>query len=224
MPALFIFCLCSLFTENYEISSISHVTMSPSRHSSLLSSYSFPLAKTSYSVISAFCTEDNIPQCISYINQVWKSKSLVTLFLIWFRLFIFSRDHFTRTYFEKSPFFSPLQELASLGLSSTCIEATSPGGAGLNAVPALNAMYELLQIHRRTMCSVDALEKEQLKKSSTLELMQTSNSRLKACMTAGLAFDAVYIYYMYIFFYFYFKVGTSFLDNSFAHLTVTGPI
>lgn len=125
--------------ENYEISSISHVTVSPSRQNSLVSSYSFPLAKSSYSVISAFCTEDNIPQCISYINQ----------------------------------------ELASLGLSSTCIEATSPGEAGLNAVPALNAMYELLQIHKRTMCNVDALEKEQLKKSSSLELMQTSNSRLK---------------------------------------------
>ncbi|XP_069013759.1 synovial sarcoma, X breakpoint 2 interacting protein a [Embiotoca jacksoni] len=124
--------------ENYEISSISHVTMSPSRQNNLVSMYSLPSFKTSYSVISAFCTEDNIPQCISYINQ----------------------------------------ELASLGLS-TCIEATSPEGASLNAVPALNAMYEVLQIHRRNMCNLEELEKDQLKKSSNLELMQISNSRLK---------------------------------------------
>ncbi|KAI3374841.1 hypothetical protein L3Q82_021383 [Scortum barcoo] len=125
---------------NYDISSISHVTMSPSRQNNLLSMSSFPLFKNSYSVISAFCTEDNIPQCISYINQ----------------------------------------ELASLGLSSTCIEASSPGGAGLSTVPALNAMYELLQIHKRSMCSLEELEREQLKKSSSLEHMQMNNSRLKA--------------------------------------------
>lgn len=125
--------------ENYEISSISHVTMSPSRRNNLVSMYSFPFSKSSYSVISAFCTEDNIPQCISYINQ----------------------------------------ELASLGLSSTCIEAISPGGTGLSTVPVLNAMYELLQIHRRSMCNLDELEREHLRKSSTLEHVQMSNSRLK---------------------------------------------
>ncbi len=75
------------------------------------------------------------------------------------------------------------QELASLGLSSTCIEASSPGGAGLSTVPALNAMYELLQIHQRNMCTLEELEKEQLKKSSSLEHMQMNNSRLKARMT-----------------------------------------
>ncbi|XP_059200982.1 synovial sarcoma, X breakpoint 2 interacting protein a isoform X1 [Centropristis striata] len=121
---------------NYEISSISLVTMSPSRQNNLVS---MPLSKSSYNMISAFCTEDNIPQCISYINQ----------------------------------------ELDTLGLSSTCIEASSPGGAGLNPVPALNAMYELLQIHRRDMCSLDELEKDQLKKSSTLDHIQMNNSRLK---------------------------------------------
>ncbi|KAM3604108.1 uncharacterized protein V6R79_006524 [Siganus canaliculatus] len=125
---------------NYEISSISHATMSPSRQNNLVSMYSsMPLSKSSYSVISAFCTEDNIPQCVSYINQ----------------------------------------ELDTMGLSSTCIEASSPEGNGLNAVPALNAMYELLQIQRRSMCNLEELEKEQLKKSSSLEHMQTSNSRLK---------------------------------------------
>uniref|UniRef100_UPI0037E78B8E synovial sarcoma, X breakpoint 2 interacting protein a n=1 Tax=Semicossyphus pulcher TaxID=241346 RepID=UPI0037E78B8E len=126
---------------NYEISSISHVTMSPSRPNNLVSMYSSlpPLSRSSYNVISAFCTEDNVPQCVSYINQ----------------------------------------ELASLGLASTCIEASPPGGVGLNTVPALNAMYELLQIHRRTMCTLEELEKEQLKKSSSMEHMQMNNSRLK---------------------------------------------
>uniref|UniRef100_A0A8D3D3Q9 Synovial sarcoma, X breakpoint 2 interacting protein a n=1 Tax=Scophthalmus maximus TaxID=52904 RepID=A0A8D3D3Q9_SCOMX len=129
-----------LLLGNYEISSISHVTMSPSRHNNPVSmNPPLPLSKSSYSVISAFCTEDNVPQCILYINQ----------------------------------------ELASLGLSSTCIEASSPGGAALNTVPALNAMYELLQIHRRNMGTLEELEREQLKKSSTLDHIQMSNSRLK---------------------------------------------
>uniref|UniRef100_UPI003AAA24EF synovial sarcoma, X breakpoint 2 interacting protein a n=1 Tax=Centroberyx gerrardi TaxID=166262 RepID=UPI003AAA24EF len=124
---------------SHEISSISHVTMSPSRQNNLVSMYSLPLSKSSYNVISAFCTEENIPQCISYINQ----------------------------------------EIASLGLSSTCIEASSAGGASLNTVPALNAMYELLQVQRRSRCSLEELEKEQLKNCSTLDHLQISNSRLK---------------------------------------------
>ncbi|KAK1879374.1 Afadin- and alpha-actinin-binding protein [Dissostichus eleginoides] len=41
--------------------------MSPSRQNNLVSS--LPLSRSSYNVISAFCTEDNMPQCISYINQ-----------------------------------------------------------------------------------------------------------------------------------------------------------
>ncbi|XP_041660008.1 synovial sarcoma, X breakpoint 2 interacting protein a [Cheilinus undulatus] len=125
---------------NYEISSISHVTMSPLRQNNLVSMYSSlpPLLRSSYNVLSAFCTEDNIPHCISYINQ----------------------------------------ELASLGLS-TCIEASSSGEATLDSVPALNAMYELLQIHRRNMCTLEELEKEQLRKSNSLEHLQMNNSRLK---------------------------------------------
>ncbi|KAK5860142.1 hypothetical protein PBY51_021639 [Eleginops maclovinus] len=124
---------------NYEISSISHVTMSPSRQNNHVSS--LPLSRTSYNVISAFCTEDNMPQCISYINQ----------------------------------------ELDSLGLCSTrtCIEASSPGGATINTVPAVNAMYEIMQIHRRNMCNLEELEKEQLKTSSNLDHIQMNNSRLK---------------------------------------------
>nr|XP_057923138.1 synovial sarcoma, X breakpoint 2 interacting protein a [Doryrhamphus excisus] len=120
---------------NYEISSISHVTMSPSKQTNLVSLNPLPLSKNSYNLITIFCTDDNTPHCISYINQ----------------------------------------ELSSLGLS-TCIEASS---SGLNAAPALNAMFELLQIQRRTMSTLEELERDQIKKSSTLDQMQMSNSRLK---------------------------------------------
>ncbi|XP_075877779.1 synovial sarcoma, X breakpoint 2 interacting protein a isoform X2 [Nelusetta ayraudi] len=124
---------------NHEISSISHVTMSPSRQNNLVSMFSsMPSSKSSYSLISAFCTEDNIPHCISYINQ----------------------------------------ELSSLGFSP-CIEANLPGRGDLNTVAALNAMYELLQIHRRNMNTLEELEKEHLRKTSLLEHMQMNNSRLK---------------------------------------------
>ncbi|XP_026062807.1 synovial sarcoma, X breakpoint 2 interacting protein a isoform X2 [Carassius auratus] len=56
--------------DTKELSSISGISMSPCRrnsHHSLHSTMALP--KTSYSVISAFCTEENIPQCIVYINQ-----------------------------------------------------------------------------------------------------------------------------------------------------------
>lgn len=126
--------------ENHEISSISRLTMSPTMQNNLVSMYSsLPLSKSSHSVLSAFCVEENIPQCISYINQ----------------------------------------ELVSLGLSSTCIEASSAEGTSLDTLPVLNAMYELLQMHRRNLRSVEELEKDQFKCSSTLEHMQISNSRLK---------------------------------------------
>ncbi|XP_042579225.1 afadin- and alpha-actinin-binding protein-like isoform X2 [Cyprinus carpio] len=56
--------------DTKELSSISGISMSPSRQNlphSLHSTMALP--KTSYSVISAFCTEENISQCIVYINQ-----------------------------------------------------------------------------------------------------------------------------------------------------------
>uniref|UniRef100_A0A147B0F0 Afadin-and alpha-actinin-binding protein n=1 Tax=Fundulus heteroclitus TaxID=8078 RepID=A0A147B0F0_FUNHE len=123
--------------EDAEISSISHVTLSPSRQNHV-AVCSLPFSKSSYSVISAFCTEENVHQCISYLNQ----------------------------------------EIALLGLSMG-IEASSPEGRSLNAVPTLNVMYELLQIQKRNMCSLEEMGNEQLKKLNTLEHMQMSNSRLK---------------------------------------------
>ncbi|XP_030218763.1 synovial sarcoma, X breakpoint 2 interacting protein a [Gadus morhua] len=124
--------------ENSEISSISRVTLSSSRqnHDSLYSS-SLPLSKSSHNVLSAFCIEENVPQCILYINQ----------------------------------------ELSSLGLASMCI--ATPVEATLNSVPALNAMYELLQAQRRSQRSLEALEQDLLRTSSTLEHLQTGNYRLK---------------------------------------------
>ncbi|CDQ80895.1 unnamed protein product [Oncorhynchus mykiss] len=99
-----------------------------------------PLSKSSYNVLSAFCTEDNVPRCISYINQ----------------------------------------EMDSLGFSSACIEASSPEvSGGLNTVPALNSMYELLQMQRRSQHSLQEQEAESLKSSSALEYLQITNSRLK---------------------------------------------
>lgn len=65
---------------NHEISNISHGTMSPSRlnhHVSMFSS----IPKSSYSLISAFCTEDNIPHCISYVNQVLAHWLLIHCYL-----------------------------------------------------------------------------------------------------------------------------------------------
>uniref|UniRef100_A0A8C7RXU8 Synovial sarcoma, X breakpoint 2 interacting protein a n=1 Tax=Oncorhynchus mykiss TaxID=8022 RepID=A0A8C7RXU8_ONCMY len=125
------------------ISSISRMMMSPSRHHNNLptmQSSTMTLSKSSYNVLSAFCTEENVPQCTAYINQ----------------------------------------EMDSLGFSSACIEASSPEGSwGLNTVPALNMMYELLQMHRRSQHSLQEQETEQLKSSSALEHLQMTNSRLK---------------------------------------------
>uniref|UniRef100_A0A8C7H5K3 Synovial sarcoma, X breakpoint 2 interacting protein a n=1 Tax=Oncorhynchus kisutch TaxID=8019 RepID=A0A8C7H5K3_ONCKI len=129
--------------ENHEISSISRMMMSPSRHHNNLptmQSSTMTLSKSSYNVLSAFCTEENVPQCTSYI----------------------------------------IQEMDSLGFSSACIEASSPEGSwGLNTVPVLNMMYELLQMHRRSQRSLQEQETEQLKSSSALEHLQMTNSRLK---------------------------------------------
>lgn len=177
---------------NYEISSISHLTMSPTRPNNVSSMYPcLPLSKNSYSVISAFCTEDNIPQCISYINQVqkyniWCDCAQTSKFAGWKALNY--SCHLCTTcliLYRSSSASFPLQELSSLGLSSPCIGAASPGRPGLNTVSALNAVYELLQIHRRSMCTLEELEKEHLKKSSSLEHMQTNNSRLKARMRSS---------------------------------------
>ncbi|KAJ3595651.1 hypothetical protein NHX12_004954 [Muraenolepis orangiensis] len=64
--------------ENHDISSISRVSLSPSRQNHFESLYcsSLPLPKSSHNVLSAFCIEGNAPQCISYINQELVSLGL----------------------------------------------------------------------------------------------------------------------------------------------------
>ncbi|KAJ8408506.1 hypothetical protein AAFF_G00259200 [Aldrovandia affinis] len=122
--------------ENKEnINSSSRFAMSPSRHDTLNVPKS--LSKNSYNILSAFCTEENVSQCISYINQ----------------------------------------EVSSLGFPSVCGE--SSGSRGLSTVAVLNTMYELLQLHRRGLRTVEDLETDQLKSNSDLEYAQLGNSRLK---------------------------------------------
>nr|XP_023674749.1 afadin- and alpha-actinin-binding protein [Paramormyrops kingsleyae] len=120
--------------ESSNMSCNSSRLMYPSRnhtHSSM------PLSKQSYSVLSAFCSEGNITQCISYINQ----------------------------------------EMSSLGFPALCNELDS--GGDLKAVSVLNNMYELLQLHRRSLRALEELETEQLKSASHLEHLKLCNSRLK---------------------------------------------
>ncbi|TRY94274.1 hypothetical protein DNTS_007117 [Danionella cerebrum] len=65
-----------------ELSSISGISMSPPRqlsHPSLHSTMTLP--KTCYNVLSAFCTEENIAQCVAYINQEVSTLGLSTLSL-----------------------------------------------------------------------------------------------------------------------------------------------
>ncbi|KAK6484082.1 afadin- and alpha-actinin-binding protein-like isoform X1 [Huso huso] len=96
-----------------------------------------PLSKNSYNILNAFCTEENIVQCISYINQ----------------------------------------EMSSLGFPT--IDNGSNGKTDLNLVSVLNAMYELLQLWRKSMCTVEDMENQQLKSSSDLDHLQSSHSKVK---------------------------------------------
>ncbi|XP_035375625.1 synovial sarcoma, X breakpoint 2 interacting protein a isoform X2 [Electrophorus electricus] len=53
-----------------EFSSVSHIDESPSRHRSPPATRASETnSKHSYSVLTAFCTEENIPQCVAYVNQ-----------------------------------------------------------------------------------------------------------------------------------------------------------
>lgn len=118
--------------------SIGDYELSPSKQS--VTAMFSPLAqsKSSYNDLTAFCTDNNVNQCVTYVNQ----------------------------------------ELDSLGLC-VYVDSTAPGAPGLTAVPALNAFYELLQIHRRDMTTMEELERDKHNKSSILENVQRSNSRLK---------------------------------------------
>uniref|UniRef100_A0A8C2FVY5 Synovial sarcoma, X breakpoint 2 interacting protein b n=1 Tax=Cyprinus carpio TaxID=7962 RepID=A0A8C2FVY5_CYPCA len=109
--------------------------MSPSRLYS--ASVMPPLPLSSFNVSGNFCTEENIPECILYINQ----------------------------------------ELSSLCFPP--IFRNSDNIRDLDAVVALNNIYDLLQLHRRAVGMMEELEVEQLKSSSDLHYQHLTNSRLK---------------------------------------------
>uniref|UniRef100_A0A8C2DYZ3 Synovial sarcoma, X breakpoint 2 interacting protein b n=1 Tax=Cyprinus carpio TaxID=7962 RepID=A0A8C2DYZ3_CYPCA len=96
-----------------------------------------PLPLSSFSVSSNFCTEENVSECILYINQ----------------------------------------ELSSLCFPP--IFQNSDNIHDLDAVVALNNIFDLLQLHRRAVGMMEEMEVEQLKSSSDLHYQHLTNSRLK---------------------------------------------
>ncbi|XP_041862436.1 afadin- and alpha-actinin-binding protein-like isoform X2 [Melanotaenia boesemani] len=97
---------------------------------------SLPLHKNSY-MLSTFCTQHNVQECLSHINQ----------------------------------------EVSSLGLPPVWTE--SGGGSELNIVAVLNCMYDLIQLHRRGLRTLENMEVEQLKSSSNVDFLQLTSTRLK---------------------------------------------
>ncbi|XP_049442922.1 afadin- and alpha-actinin-binding protein-like [Epinephelus fuscoguttatus] len=84
-----------------------------------------------------FCTEQNVQECLSYINQ----------------------------------------EVSSLGLPPVCTE--SSGSSEMNVVAVLNCMYDLIQLHRRGLRTLENMEVEQLKSSSNVDFLQLTSTQLK---------------------------------------------
>ncbi|XP_071777965.1 afadin- and alpha-actinin-binding protein-like [Centroberyx gerrardi] len=108
----------------------------PLRRFSQSSLLSLPVRRNSY-MLSAFCTEDNVQECLSHINQ----------------------------------------EVSSLGLPP--VRTESGGSSELNVVAVLNSMYDLIQLHRRGLRTLEDMEVEQLKSSSNVDYLQLTNTRLK---------------------------------------------
>ncbi|XP_040895656.1 afadin- and alpha-actinin-binding protein-like isoform X2 [Toxotes jaculatrix] len=97
---------------------------------------SLPLHRSSY-MLSTFCTEHNVQECLSHINQ----------------------------------------EVSSLGLTPVWTE--SADSSELNVVAVLNCMYDLIQLHRRGVRTLENMEVEQLKSSSNVDFLQLTSARLK---------------------------------------------
>ncbi|XP_021455637.1 afadin- and alpha-actinin-binding protein isoform X3 [Oncorhynchus mykiss] len=119
--------------------SSSRYRMSSLRQYSQSSVLPLPMTRNPYNMptISAFCTEDNVSECISYINR----------------------------------------EVSSLGFPLLCTESNN--GPELNLVDVLNNVYNLLQLHRRCLQTVEDIEVEQVKSNSNMDYLQLSNTRLK---------------------------------------------
>ncbi|XP_029905969.1 afadin- and alpha-actinin-binding protein-like isoform X2 [Myripristis murdjan] len=109
---------------------------SPMRQFSQSSLLPLRVHRNSY-MLSAFCTEDNMQECLSHINQ----------------------------------------EVSALGLRPVWTE--SGGSSELNVVAVLNSMYDLIQLHRKGLRTLEDMEVEQLKSSSNVDFLQLTNTRLK---------------------------------------------
>ncbi|KAK2835460.1 hypothetical protein Q5P01_015944 [Channa striata] len=97
---------------------------------------SLPLHRNSY-MLSTFCTEHNVQECLTHINQ----------------------------------------EVTCFGLSPVWTESAS--SSELNVVAVLNCMYDLIQLHRRGIRTLENMEVEQLKSTSSVDHLQFMSTRLK---------------------------------------------
>ncbi|XP_042339622.1 afadin- and alpha-actinin-binding protein-like isoform X2 [Plectropomus leopardus] len=69
------------------------------------------------------------------------------------------------------------QEVSSLGLPPVWKE--SSGSTEMNVVAVLNCMYDLIQLHRRSLRTLENMEVEQLKTSSNVDFLQLTSTQLK---------------------------------------------
>lgn len=75
------------------------------------------------------------------------------------------------------------QEVSSLGLQS--VWTSSNGGTEINVVSLLNCTYDLIQLHHKSLRSLENLEVENLRSSNNMESLQLIRARLKVSnMTA----------------------------------------
>ncbi|XP_074525056.1 afadin- and alpha-actinin-binding protein-like isoform X2 [Halichoeres trimaculatus] len=88
-------------------------------------------------MLNSFCTEHNVQECLSHINQ----------------------------------------EVSSLGLPPVWTEST--GSTEMNVVAVLNCMYDLIQLHRKGLRTLENMEIEQLKSSSNVDYLQLTSTKLK---------------------------------------------
>lgn len=69
------------------------------------------------------------------------------------------------------------QEVSSLGLPPVWTDSGS--SSEINVVSLLNCMYDLIQLHHKSLRSLENLEVEQLKSSSNVDTLQLVRTRLK---------------------------------------------
>lgn len=147
-----------------------------------ISQSSLSLHRKSF-MLNTFCTEHNVQECLSHISQVCNlpvlrcvcskccSKSTDhTIALSWVRIW----SSFLPLSLSLFPF---QQEVTSLGLPPVWPE--SGGSSEMNVVAVLNCMYDLIQLHRRGLRTLENMEVEQLKSSSNLDYLQLTSTRLK---------------------------------------------